>query len=370
MKTSLENRWVQWGLTLAGLTFVALYYTTQRGAHSVTDGFQFSWWRVLRGELTYCYLWALLIPAIVFVDRHFPIAKGSLLRGSLAHLCSSILLSALHQLALVVVLPVLGYGAPSSPFWQYLELLVLGNFHLNLTFYWGILGVRYVFDSYRKHRERELRSSQLETQLAQAHLQVLKMQLQPHFLFNTLHTISVLMAEDTETANRMIVRLSDLLRMTLDNVGAQEVSLKQEVEFVQRYLEIQQIRFQDRLMVHVDVDSSALDALVPSLLLQPLIENAIRHGIARRAGGGLVAISARREGDKLLLDVRDNGEGLTEPRQGSQGNGMGLATTRARLNQLYGVAHRFEICNATGGGVRVSVVLPFRRAEEERATRG
>src|SRR5262249_2873049 len=155
----------------------------------------------------------------------------------------------------------------------------------------------YALDYYQKFQERELKAAQLEGRLAQAELQNLKAQLQPHFLFNTLHAISVLMQENVQAANRMLVRLSELLRMALDTAGAQEVTLKQEVEFAQRYLEIEQTRFQDRLSVKIDVDPSALDARAPSLLLQPLVENAVRHGIARRAGAGLLEIIARREGD-------------------------------------------------------------------------
>jgi len=236
------------------------------------------------------------------------------------------------------------------------KLSIVGAFHVNMTFYWGILGVRYIFGNYHKYRERELRASQLEARLAQSQLQVLKMQLHPHFLFNTLNSISVLMTEDAAAANRTLVRLSDLLRMTLDDAGAQETSLKAEMDFLQGYLDIERTRFQDRLSVDVRIEPAAWDALVPTFLLQPLVENSIRHGISPHARPGLVEICARRDGDSLRLEVRDNGGGVAA--NGSEG--VGIATTRARLQQLYGSSHRFEIRNAPEGGARVSVVIPFR----------
>jgi LytS/YehU family sensor histidine kinase len=252
----------------------------------------------------------------------------------------------------------LGWGRSPQPFWEVGKLAIVASFHVNLTFYWGVLGVRYILRNYRKYRERELRASNLEARLARSQLQVLKMQLHPHFLFNTLNTISVLMTEDREAANRTLVRLSDLLRMTLDNAGVQETTLKQEMDFLQGYLDIERTRFHDRLAVRVEIEPAAWDAQVPTFLLQPLVENAIRHGISPHARRGLVEITARRDGDTLLLQVRDNGGGWIG--NGGEAGGMGIANTRARLEQLYGSAHRFEIGNAPEGGVRVTVALPFR----------
>ena len=212
--------------------------------------------------------------------------------------------------------------------------------------------------------ERELTAAQLRTRLAEANLQALQRQLHPHFLFNTLNTISVLMAEDPRAANRTLVQLSDLLRMTLDTNGEQLVPLRQEMEFLQSYLEIVRTRFQDRLTIRVEVEPSVVDALVPTFLLQPLVENALRHGIAPHARHGLVEISARRDEDRLTLDVRDNGGGLRDSGSGLPAHGMGIATTRARLGQIYGPDHRFEIRNDPEGGARVTMVLPFRAGGE------
>src|SRR5262249_40591374 len=191
----------------------------------------------------------------------------------------------------------------------------------------------------------ELKASQLEARLAQAQLQALKMQLHPHFLFNTLHAISALMRKDVEEADRMITRLSDLLRLTLENVGAQEATLRQELEILGRYLEIEQRRFGDRLQVKMEIEPETLDARAPNLILQPLVENAIRHGIAPRSAPGLIEIRASRAGDKLELQVRDNGVGLPTDHREPIKEGVGLANTRARLEQLYGAAYRFEVNN-------------------------
>jgi sensor histidine kinase YesM len=221
----------------------------------------------------------------------------------------------------------------------------------------------YAYDYYQRYREREIRAVELEGRLAQAELQNLKMQMHPHFLFNTLHTISVLMMRDVNTANQTLIRLSDLLRVTLDSAGTQLVSLKQELDFLRGYLEIEQTRFQDRLTVEFDVPTNVLDMLVPNLILQPLVENAIRHGIAVRPGVGTIQISAGLQGDRLELKITDNGPGLTNVDSTSMKKGIGLTNTEARLRQLYGVAHSFELSRAQGGGLAVKITIPSKTNE-------
>ena len=220
------------------------------------------------------------------------------------------------------------------------------------------------YDYYRRFRERERRAAQLEveaaqleTQLAQAQLDALKMQLHPHFLFNTLNSISVLMRDDATAANRMLIRLSELLRVALKSEGRQEIPLRQELEFLRGYLEIEQTRFQDRLMVDFDIEKETLDAQVPNLILQPLVENAIRHGIAPRAEAGLIQVQARRENSFVELCVSDDGAGLNESEM--QGNGIGLSNTRKRLEKLYGEQYGFEISSPAGGGLQVRLKIPF-----------
>jgi sensor histidine kinase YesM len=241
------------------------------------------------------------------------------------------------------------------------NIVVLAQFHIQVATFWVILGIGAAFEYYGKYRERELRASQLESRLAQSQLEVLRMQLQPHFLFNTLHTISAFMQEgQIEDADRMISRLSDLLRLALESGGVQEVPLRQEMDFLRRYLEIQQIRFQDQLRVELHVPDELLDARVPSLILQPLVENAIKHGVTPRAEGGQVTLSIARDDGRLRVSVRDDGPGIP-PDDGAsaRGSGVGLANTRARLEQLYGDRQRFSVGNHPDGGALIELVIPL-----------
>jgi two-component system, LytTR family, sensor kinase len=206
-----------------------------------------------------------------------------------------------------------------------------------------------------------LNAIQLEAQLSDARLRTLQAELHPHFLFNTLHAISTLVHTKPELADRMISRLSDLLRLTFDRSGANRVPLQQELEFLQKYLEIEQIRFQDRLTVNFDIDPDTLDAEVPRLILQPLVENAIQHGIAPRSGPGHVQVAARREEGRLWLEVRDDGVGLNAGARARLRSGIGLANTRDRLACLYGERHRLDFSDG-GPGLAVRIEIPFHPA--------
>ncbi len=234
------------------------------------------------------------------------------------------------------------------------------NFGWEMMTYWAVVGLSHALTYHRESQERAVAGAQLETRLAEAQLQALQRQLHPHFLFNTLHTISALMHRDVEAADAMIARLSDLLRLTLDRLGVQQVSLKEELEFLSKYLEIEQTRFQDRLTVHLDIQPETLDARVPNLLLQPLVENAIRHGIAPRTAAGRLVLRAAREGDTLVVEVRDNGPGLPQARLAAfNTRGVGLTNTRSRLEHLYGAGHRFAFRDSPGGGLSVLITIPF-----------
>jgi sensor histidine kinase YesM len=233
------------------------------------------------------------------------------------------------------------------------------NFDWEMMTYWAIVGLSHSLRYHYEAQDRALRASQLETRLIEAQLQSLQRQLQPHFLFNTLNTISALMHRDVDAADNMIARLSDLLRLSLQTVGIQEVSLKQELDFLGKYLEIEQTRFRDRLTVVFDIEPDTLDALVPNLILQPLVENAIKHGIGPRPAPGRIQIHARRAGRFLELEVRDNGVGLSEARLSDFNRGVGLANTRSRLQHLYGSNHRFEFRQPADGGLLVGLAIPL-----------
>lgn len=373
--TNRRRLWMRWGGILLCWVVIGLFIAGRNIVSSVSRGAPIAWDEGVLFELIYYLVWGLFTPVIFWFARRHHIQrrpqKIHRIRSALALLGFGLLVAPLQvtteaAISLLIAWRVL--HVPTEKIQHVLGLMpriILIESFTGLITYAVIVGFFYTFDYYQKFRERDLRAAQLEGRLAQAELQNLKTQLQPHFLFNTLHAISVLMQENVPAANRMLVRLSELLRMTLENAGAQEVTLKQEMEFTQRYLDIEQTRFQDRLSVKIEIDPATLDALVPSLLLQPLVENALRHGIARRAGAGLLEIRAQREGDKLRLHAHDNGPGLQTDANGSMVKGVGLSNTRARLDQLYGSAHSFEIGNAEDGGVLVTVTIPFRLGYEQ-----
>ncbi len=350
-----RQRLWRWLLAFCGWTLLGVFFASQLYISYAYSRNPITFAKALLYSMGEWYVWMALTPPILWLARRFPIerraGRRTLLVGLLVHIPAGLFFVFL-KLSLDALLPHVIPWLPARRFFP-------GQIHPNLVTYWVIVGLSHALDFYRRYRERELRASQLEARLAQAQLQMLKMQLHPHFLFNTLHAISALIHKDAEAADHMIARLSDLLRLTLESAGVQEVPLKQELEFLEPYLEIEQTRFQDRLQVGMDIDPAVLDALVPNLILQPLVENAIRHGVAPRSDPGRIEIRARRENESLRLEVRDNGPGL---RQEALQEGLGLANTRARLEQLYGAEHRFELANATEGGLAVTLILPFREA--------
>jgi signal transduction histidine kinase len=305
-------------------------------------------------------IFAALTPLIFYVGSRYPVQRNNWLRRMPLYLLGALAFTVVHAAARILVYPINNpaTGKPCSIGFDLLKSVFLYNVADDVFYvYLPILLIVHMLWYYQRLQDRELRAAHLQTELAKAHLQALKSQLQPHFLFNTMHSISSLMLTDVGAADRMMTQLSDLLRMSLENKSIQETTLRQELEFVNRYLEIEKIRFEDRLNAVVDVSADTLDALVPHLLLQPLVENAVRHGISRRTGRGEIRIVAHHDSTTLYLDVRDNGPGL-EP--GSQmKTGMGLRTSRERLRALYGGEHSLEIRSVPEGGVEVRVQIPF-----------
>ncbi|HEV8483019.1 MAG TPA: histidine kinase [Blastocatellia bacterium] len=324
----------------------------------------------LAWELVYWIVWACLAPVIFWITRRVPIEREHWIRSVAINIFAGALLAVGHR-AIYLFIAWLLYVAPYDPIESIFRLyryLLFFNLPTGLMSYAAILLVSHMLGYYQRFQEEELKASRLKTELAEARLriaeaqlQALKMQLQPHFLFNTLNSISALLEEDVEAADEMIARLGDFLRMTLDNSGAQEVSLQQELEFLRAYLEIERVRFQDRLTVSLQVDPGSLEARVPNLILQPIVENAIKHGIVRRIGPGLIEIRAENHDGALQLRVTDNGPGLESDGPGDVAvkEGLGLSNTRARLEQLYGTRQRFVLSRAIGGGLQVIMEIPF-----------
>jgi two-component system, LytTR family, sensor kinase len=248
-------------------------------------------------------------------------------------------------------------------------LLIIG-FHETVLTYWMLIGIQHAWQYYRRYQEREkealrleLRASELQTQLTQAQLGALKMQLQPHFLFNTLNAITVLIRQRKSLeAERTIAQFSDLLRLVLEDVDSQEVPLRRELTFLKLYLSIEEVRFQDRLRVETVIDPATLDANVPHMILQPIVENAIRHGIGRSSSAGRIVIRSFRSTDGLQIAVEDDGPGLP-PDFSTRDHGVGLANTRARLRQLYGDAAELRFHSGEKVGTIVTIVLYSGMAE-------
>jgi signal transduction histidine kinase len=341
--------------TLIGLSFASQYYIS-----SSRRGSPVSWWYAVYYSLLDWYVFAVLSLPVVWLSRRWRLDRGRWRFALPLHLGASALFAVSYAVLRTWVAQGQGWlGDQAISFAQAFQPLLVKSFHLSILFYGVILAVAHAFDYYREAQERELRASELERHLAQARLQALQMQLNPHFLFNTLHAISTLMHKDVEAADRMISRLSELLRYALESTEAQEVPLKQELAFLERYLEIEQTRFGDRLLIHKEIDPATLDALVPNLVLQPLVENAIRHGVEPHAKRGEICLCARSDNGLLHLEVRDNGSGLLME-NGPLEEGVGLTNTRARLGELYGAAYKFEFRNAPKGGLIVHLAIPHR----------
>jgi signal transduction histidine kinase len=307
------------------------------------------------------YIWAALTPLLFRLTQLAPFESGRWKHSLLIHIPVCFLFSFLILATMVVVIQL----SPGENRACYIDpdrlfrMLFTINFIVYVFIYWAIVGTSQSVEFYRRYQERELRAAQLSSQLAEAQLQMLKMQLHPHFLFNTLNAISALIHKDVALADRMVARLGELLRRTLDAGGEQEVPLWREMDFVRPYLEIEQARLGARLQVTLDIEPEATDALVPNFLLQPLVENAILHGILPKYGPGRIEIKAYMHGHHLMLQVIDDGAGLPGNHSTAKER-IGLGNTRARLAHLYGLRHRFNISNVQGRGCVVTIELPYR----------
>jgi two-component system, LytTR family, sensor kinase len=357
--------------TVVGLFFFSQALTQKLASHDPTP-----WWHHLTGWLVGVYISAALTPAILWLGRRFPFERRNWLRRTAQHMVFSVCFAIVQLVVESAIIPRLGIFPTVMPtFLAALVVLTLIAFHQLMTTYWTILGIQYGIGYYHRYQEREkqalrleLHASELQTQLMRAQLSALKMQLQPHFLFNTLNAIMVLVRQQKgQEAEQMLARLSDLLRCVLEDVEAQEVPLRRELEYLQLYLSIEQVRFQDRLRAEISADPAILGAAVPQMGLQPIVENAIRHGLGRSSAAGRIQISAARVNETLVLKVQDDGPGLA-PANSSSGPGIGLANTRARLQQLYGDAARLTVEDGEPDGAVVTMVLPYHDAPESRET--
>jgi len=318
-----------------------------------------SWGESLRYEMTYAYAWGACTPLILWVAERFRLERGRWQRTLPIHLAAMVLIVSVTRVAYdAIARPV---NTPFHAFtWEKLFRSIESTFDTGALLYAVVLLVEHAIVYYQRYQSGLIKASQLQTQLIQAQLQALKMQLHPHFLFNTLHTITALMHEDPETAERTIARLGELLRLFLANSTIHEVPLGEELRVLDLYLEIERARFEERLQIRYDVPDTLCDATVPSLVLQPLVENAIRHGIGKSAAPGWISITAEQFEGTLVLRVADNGEGLKDHPASAGHRGMGLAITRGRLQSLYGPQQSLVLRNLPAGGVEARITLPLR----------
>lgn len=337
-------------------------FSTQDYFLQARKGEPVTWSYAFFDQMPFWFFWALLSPFVWWLSQRHRFERRRRLSSLLVHMPTSFFLASVYPLLYILVSAVSSVGATTPQVSGRLHLFFFINTHVfGIILYWVILTIILTINYYGQYQEEMLRASQLKAQLAQAELQALKMQLHPHFLFNALHSVTALVLKnDNREAVRMINRIGELLRLAIRDTNTQLVTLGQELEFTERYLEIERIRFQDRLTVQMDIDPQTLNAEVPNLILQPLVENAVRHAIAPHSSAGRIEIVAKHQNGKLFLEVSDDGPGLPGDWCDAKREGVGLKNTRARLAQLYGDKYDFELSNGKEKGAVVTLVIPFR----------
>ncbi len=351
------SRWRKWVLYFAIWTIPGLAALSYYHLNRILTAQPVNWVYGIVTSLPWWYIWALLTPAILWIARKYPINRESWKRVvPTIYVPLMLLLLAIHATANLLLFRATGLHDTVS--FGLLEVHFTSRVHVNALAFWTLLGFYNAFDYYKKYQIREQQASRLELQLAQANLRALKMQLNPHFLFNTLHSVSALVRKnENATAIKMLGRLGEFLRLALENQGIQLIPLKEELDFLERYLEIEKIRFQERLQVTMNVEPDLLEYYVPNLILQPIVENAIHHGISPHSQAGKIEIEAMKHDDRLILQIKDDGPGLKNP--GMARRGVGLANTQERLERLYGDQQELRLTNAEEGGLMVRIIIPM-----------
>jgi LytS/YehU family sensor histidine kinase len=341
-------------LFFAAWLLVGLVFGSQLHLFATRTGGKMSWRDAMLWEVPRWCVWAFLAPIVIRIVRRYPLQrKGA--RRILLHTLFAAAISLIHLIIFVLLFHFfrLSLGNQGSLLGTFQFAFAL-DFHVGIAVYWLIALLT-------ERSESQQRVARLQAELSEAQLKALKMQLHPHFLFNTLNSISSFLRTDVEVADEMIGRLGDFLRLTLQNPGTEEIELHKELDFLKRYLEIEQLRFQDRLSAQFEIDPETVEALLPNLILQPVVENAVRHGVSKRTGTGSIRITTKRHNGELQIFIYDNGPGL--PREISEG--IGIGATRDRLRRMYGTEARLDLANQPEGGAVATVVLPFRTSEKK-----
>ncbi|NIM11057.1 MAG: sensor protein lytS [Candidatus Aminicenantes bacterium] len=361
-----QQLWFRIILIFLGIGLVALLASMQMsGQACLFEKREIRYPHFLPINLLYFLCWGILFPVIQKLCHFISKRVNKWFLMVLLHIGLGILISLLHLLIFSVLIHVgIVINLVTLPGRYDLYTLAYRWMNSNIYIYIAIAGFLHFFYFYRQHREKALKTSQLETQMVQIQLQSLKSQLHPHFLFNALNTISAYVKKNPDIAIKMTARLSDLLRLTMDTKTHLEISLEEELKIVSNYLEIEKLRFADRLQVKTDIAPDTGDALVPAMLLQPLAENAVRHGISKKIDKGCITILSQRRNEKLELMVQDDGPGMKENAvEESMSRGIGLKNIRERLKRLYGDKSLMTIDSRENQGFMVKVTIPFRKSE-------
>ncbi len=361
-KRLIPSRRLRWLLFVLTWTIAGAFSMIHWRALALPE-LQYGFWVLLRLKLILWVLWGLFTPVILKIAARWRIETSVAVRNGPVMLVASLVVTTLYLIAYSELL-LLAYGGDYERISMYNWVSQFNSSYYYLAF-WVTVGVEHAIGLYNRYHERQMRMVKLESQMTQVQLQALRGRLQPHFLFNTLHSIVALMRKnEIEVATGMLTKLSDLLRASLEHLDRHEVRLGDELDLLSRYLDIEQIRFADRLEIVTETGDDTLDAYVPSFILQPIVENAIKHGITKRAGSGTIRISATLDGDLLHLTVCDNGIGMAASQRSGEGWGIGLETTRTRLETMYGPRHELIIADDDEAGVAVSMKLPYHTKAE------
>ena len=343
-------------LIFVAWTFLAVFSVAQNVVYFTQSNRPIPWRDMLTGRFADWYTCALFTPLFFWLARRYPIDRRTWRTALPLTLAVTSVCVVVKYALFAPLVRALGLGEDAT-----FGSLVSRNFASESMAFWAVIGIIHAFEFNRRYREREIAAADLRTRLSEAQLEALRSQIHPHFLFNTLHSISTLMHRDVEAADTMLTRLSDLLRLTLKHRGENEIALRDELSLADHYCAIMSVRFGDRLTIGRSIDPAAVDALVPQFVLQPLLENALQHGVATTSGPAKIDVSAAVIDRRLTLAVTDNGRGPPSAGRGER-QGMGLSNTRLRLEQLYGRDHSLTLERLPERGTRITVEIPLRHA--------
>ncbi|MFO7446520.1 MAG: histidine kinase [Ignavibacteriaceae bacterium] len=357
----------KWAVIFLLLTIIGLAATIQSSIVMIQkQQFEIAYSNNLFFNLFYWWFWLAVIPVITYLSNKFDFGKGRLTLSIATHISSMLLIVFIHQLYTSVWCNYIFGNYLYMPLFQKLIWRVVNlewifvDFVVYFIFVVGLFALEYQ----RRSNENERIILQLETKLAQAQLHALKMQLHPHFLFNTMNSISTLILKgEIQKANKMLVMFSEFLRITLEETGSQKVPLEKELLFIEKYLEVEKIRFQDKLTVNMNIHPSTLSIMVPNLILQPLIENAVKYAIAPKTSDGLISISSSIRKNSLMISIQDNGPGLNDVSLENLNGGIGLKNTKERLQKLYGDEASINLNNTGNGGLLITLQIPFDKTD-------